>query len=169
MILSNYWKSFNIITDFNTTKLKNYGQVNTNGGTLTRTWINAQNGVGNIRLRTDNLAVRLGKGVGNITAQDYALFDDCTANIGNLAFVSAFSSADTDEGFSQLITITGTNNSSSDITLTEVGITKTFTVEVNIEGVTTSAPVMLAKMLLDNPITVRAGGSFRIVVEWKEQ
>ena len=130
MILSNYWKSFNIIADFNTTTLKNYGQVNINGGTLTRTWINTQNGVGNIRLRTDNLAVRLGK---------------------------------------QLITITGINNSSSDITLTEVGITKIFTVEVNISGVTTSAPVMLAKMLLDNPITVRAGGSFRIVVEWKEQ
>ena len=178
MVLGNYWRAMRILEN-----TAGSGMVSADLGLtdITGTALgvidmadDGMNGsfregaIANARLRTANMSIRLGKGTGDISADDYALFEDCTSDISSLLFSSSFNS--TENGYSQVMIVTGTNNSGSELTITEAGICKTFQrfIDSNSDR-PQSNPVLLAKMLLENPITVPAGGSFRIILEWLEQ
>ena len=57
--------------------------------------------------------------------------------------------------------INATNNTSNSVTIKEVGITKTL-----YNG--SWLQVLLARKVLDTPITVAAGGSFTLPLQWIE-
>ena len=171
MILNNYWKANKIVEDLIWSNgRKDYGLIGVSGTGIGAIWY-ARNGntsqynlpFYNVQLRTTNIAVRLGTGTGDITADDYSLFNDCTSNITNLAITNNTQAED--NKFSQILLITGINNSGNELTIKEVGICKKFYTNEDY----LSEDVMLAKMLLSNPVTIAAGGSFRIIVEWAEQ
>lgn len=178
MILSNYWRAMRVLENVAGSGMTSadLGIKDITGAALGNIDMadDGMNGsfregaIANARLRTANITIRLGKGTGDITAADYALADDCTANISNLLFSSSFNAGD--DGYSQVIIITGTNNTANDITLTEVGVCKKFQrfIDSN-SNRPQSNEVMLAKLHLDKPIKVLANGSFRIIVEWVEQ
>lgn len=174
MILNNYWRALNIIKDIvfaNGTK--DYGLYDTNGNSIGAIWYggdgavsgirNIERALYNVRLRNDHVGIVIGKGEGSINAADYSLFDDCTAGFSNIT--TNFIFTNDNDAFNQIIDINASNNSGSAITVTEIGITKNFYTSSN----AFSNPVLLAKMQLDTPIIVPAGGTFHVLVNWIEQ
>ena len=171
MVLNNYWKALNILKSIvpdGASHKDSFGMVDIEG-----TAPPFQHGTysyyttalySNVNLKDALMGARLGKGTGTITPQDYALFDDCTSSISNLTVTN--SANPTDEGYQSIITISGLNNTENEITITEVGITKTF-YEQNSADLFTN-PVMFCKILLNIPVTVPAGGAFTITIEWLE-
>ena len=171
MVLNNYWKALNIlksIVNDGTSHKDSFGMIDIEG-----TEPPVQHGTyspymqaiyANINLKDSLMGVRLGKGTGTITAQDYALFDDCTDDISNLSITN--SAAPTNEGYQNIITISGMNNTENEIVITEVGITKTFYEQMSTDIFTN--PVMFCKILLHNLVIVPVGGAFTITIEWLE-
>jgi hypothetical protein len=171
MVLNNYWKAMNILKSINGDGADDmtFGMVDVNG-TFPEVLRKSNESykyrgiISNINLRNDKISARVGSGTGTITPTDYALFNDVTSSISNLQVSSTCDA--TNNGYRQVITISGTNSGESAITITEVGITKVFYKAVN-EDVLTN-PVMFAKILLDEPIEVAAGGAFSFTIEWLE-
>ena len=172
MILNNYWKAMNILKSINDAQPEtmNFGMVDING-TIPEILRRANESykyrgiIPNINLRDNQINVRVGSGSGTIAPTDYALFNDITSSISNFQVTSTCDA--TDNGYRQLITISGTNNGETAITITEVGITKVFYKQVNQDELTN--PVMFAKILLDEPITVEVGGILNLTIEWEEK
>lgn len=172
MVLSNYWKALNslkLLTGGNGHAPT--GMVMTNGSTLANilTYIGGGSDAdvrsNRWRLRDSNISAVVGKGSGTISAEDYALFDDCTSSFSNFSVANAAGAST--EGFSQVVTISGQNNSGEDITITEVGIVKTYERrETYPEG---GGTVMFAKIQLDSPVLVPNNGTFQITVQWLER
>ena len=170
MVLSNYWKALKLATIFNGYDQPRYvdlGLVKINGyrseNILYSNEYRYQSMVQyNAKIRQFN-GVRVGIGTGQIQPSDYCLFNDITSGIGNLEFEVIHSTLD--NKFSSIINISGINNTGSERTITELGITKTFI--INSDG-TQGAPIMLAKLLLDRPVTVPANGAFAFTIEWDE-
>lgn len=172
MILNNYWKGMKIVESAaaqQNTSL-DFHLVGISGneiGAILTSWRSSTSlsdpAVQNSNLRTARTEIRIGKGTGTPTANDYGLFDDCTSDISDLTFNN--STQYQDGAFSQILVINGANNTSNPITITEVGVCKTFLTAAQ----SYSEPVMLAKTILDNPITVQGGNTFRVIIEWLEQ
>lgn len=162
MILSNYWKWLDLI-------LKNsFGS----GSSDTATGMKDVSGnTGYMDMSSDTRAINcrdfndgsiyLGSGDDEITANDYAMSDDCTSNIGNLNYT--INSAGTDEGLARTITITGYNASESELTITEAGYAKR-TVSYN----HSTQYIIMAKTKLNEPLTVPSGSNFLINLAWNE-
>lgn len=168
MVLSNYWKAFNVATKFNgqsSSSTIDPGIVNINGDRfeLLCCTTNPNRGYveSNCRLK-DVSGIRIGIGTGQIFPDDYALFNDITSNIGSLTF--AVNNVIGDVKFSSIITVSGVNDSESDITITELGIVKTFYTYNG--GATNDA--MLAKLQLIHPVTVPPNGAFSFTINWDE-
>lgn len=171
MVLSNYWKAFKLATIFNGYSSDyNYvdlGLVKINGSRSE----NILYGIDyryqsfiqwNARIRTFD-GIRIGTGTGQVQPSDYCLFNDVTDSIGNLEFNVLHSTLD--NKFSSIINVSGINNSGSEITISELGITKKFIIDTTgAKG----APIMLAKLLLNRPVTVPANGAFAFTIEWDE-
>ena len=169
MVLSNYWKAFKLATIFNGNSgysRIDLGLVNIQGNRQTVVYgINSgkQSYVqSNAKIR-DVDGIRIGIGSGQIQPSDYCLFNDVTDSISNLEFSVVHSTLD--NKLSSIINISGLNNSESEIVISELGITKTFI--INDSGSTT-APVMLAKLALNRPVTVPPSGAFAFTIEWDE-
>lgn len=170
MVLSNYWKALKLATIFDgysSPKYIDLGLVKINGDKSEN--ILYSNGYRyqsfiqyNTKIRQFN-GVRVGIGTGQIQPSDYCLFNDITSGIGNLEFEVIHSTLD--NKFSSIINISGINNTGSEIIITELGITKTFIIDT--DG-TQGAPIMLAKLLLNRPVTVPANGAFAFTIEWDE-
>lgn len=171
MILNNYWRymysventyykigegNFHIYTGC---KDINGGEIEIGGGTPG----NAYKLGDNFALRS-NLGARVGTGNTEPTVSDYELEADITGNISNLE-VSTITST-TDNSYKTIISISGKNNTTNEITLREVGITK------NIRNVNNAdnfqVPVLFVRHILDEEISVPSGGNFAFVFEWIE-
>jgi hypothetical protein len=122
----------------------------------------------NVRLRTDHIYVRVGTGTGEVSSTDYSLFNDITDSLTDINISNNY--IPTFDGYKQIVTISGTNSTTEEITITEAGITKRF-YEHPVTGgeeAGLKAPVLLAKMVLTKPITVKAKDSFSLSIEWVE-
>lgn len=173
MVLNNYWKALEILKansdDSKTGTNDDFNMVDIEGGSPSVRWkfidqYSKKSVVSNINLKDKLIGARVGKGDGTITATDYALFDDCTDDLSDVTIVT--SASPTDGGYQNIVTVTGSNNTENAITITEIGITKTFFIQNDSDEFTN--PVMFAKILLFNPVTVVANGTFSITVEWLE-
>jgi len=85
-----------------------------------------------------------------------------TSTITNLNYTFAHS-YDSVKGLVRTITITGT--ASSNCTIRQVGYGKKLTTSY---GSVTAYPVLMAKWVLPDPLTLTAGEGFTITVEWDE-
>lgn len=107
------------------------------------------------------LGIVVGTGTSDPDITDYALSTDITSSLINTS-VSSSTGID-GAGIKTVLSFTGTNNTGSDITITEYGITKA----VNI-GNSVTTPVLITHELLSNPLVVPTGSSFVLSVEWKD-
>ena len=179
MILNNYWNlasymhSHNITFDNNV--WQNLGVKNLSGSEITQIWANcsysssfAQFSVAcaknhSLRLELDAL---LGTGTTTPEASDYCLDNDITNNIANLS-VTSNTGADED-GLKTIVTISGTNLTGNEITISEIGITKTIYYFDQQWTNVSSSKSLMARELLNNPITVPNGQGFTLTFEWLE-
>lgn len=167
MILSNYWKWLDGIMTSNPNSSEYYdpsqdiGLKNMSGDTA---YISLSTSNNERRYRNRNIrdgAARLGSGSGEITASDYSMSDDCTSSISNLEYT--VNSSGTDDGFNMTIAISGTNNSGSELTITEVGYCKFVSSEQDGDN-----NVLICKTKLNTPLTLPAGSNFLINIAWNE-
>lgn len=107
------------------------------------------------------LGVIVGVGTTAPTIGDYALGSDVTHLFINTS-ISNITGVDGEAGIKTVLTFKGTNNS-SDLTITEYGITKAIN-----SGNSSTTPVLILHELLPDPIVVESGHSFVLPIEWKE-
>ncbi len=170
MVLKNYWRWLTAMQkipfyDGSAVTYETIGVVDITGATpsiMTKTNNNAsmmppcaQNRV------LTNCSLRLGNGTNTYSGDEYTLANDITSNFSNLQYSVGFEASDSAK---RILTITGTNNTANDITITELGVVKTLYRDAN-----TSYQVLMAIVVLSSAVTVLAGDSFTIVAEWVEQ
>jgi hypothetical protein len=171
MILNNYWRLKHAIDTAifrfaNGWAIENIGLIDINGNSF-NTVVSTNPSeyyymVRNMQLKTDLIA-RVGSGIRDAALNDYALASDISANISNLNYSIATTYTNGQEVTT--VTITGTNNTSSDITINEIGLMKA----IYRDGVSTSYNyTMLCRSVLDDPITVAAGDGFTYTFLWEE-
>lgn len=169
MILNNYWKWLNITqttngynTDYNP-PVYNIGLKNISGDTVPIS-PNTDNGGWETR-NFANATVRFGSGSGAITADDYAMSNDCTDDLGSINV--SVTSAASEDGITRTMTITGLNNSGDDVTITEVGYAKIIQWHDRDSGMKTEY-TLFSKTKLSEPLTLADGDSFLINLAWNE-
>lgn len=176
MILRNYWEALrlyvaeatedDIATSFINHELKALSGSAASINHYTSFTVNqyyTPNALRNMDLRKTNFEMRVGSGTATPTATDYALGNDITSYFSNTSL--QVDSISTTNGLQTTYIFSGTNNTNSDLTITEIGLAKKFLATDN----TTSGSVcLLTKDLLDSPITVAAGDSFTLTFEWIE-
>lgn len=173
MILRNYWIAFKYLT---CQTCKGSANVNTNqNDTVTningsyQNFLYQTNGsesyanplVDNNNLRTQNVSFMFGSGNTTPTYTDYTLDTDITSSISNISYTTNFASSS--EGAKTTYVISGTNNTNSSITISEIGLCKQF-----YQNTALQTSIMLAREVLDTSITVAAGDSFTLTFEWVE-
>lgn len=178
MILKNYWEALRLYvaeaTEDNTSiSYMNHGLkalagtiASINHYTSTGTTINTSytpNALKNMDLRKTNFEMRVGSGTAAPTATDYALGNDITSYFSNTSL--QVDSISTTNGLQTTYIFSGTNSTSSDLTITEIGLAKKF---LTTDHSTNGSVCLLTKNLLDNPITVAAGDNFTLTFEWVE-
>jgi hypothetical protein len=169
MILNNYWKWLNITqttnayTDDYYAPVYNIGLKNLSGSEAA---ISPNSSQGGWETRNfANATVRFGSGSGAITADDYAMSNDCTDDIDSINV--SVTSAASDDGITRTMTITGINNSGNDVTITEVGYDKVIQWYSRDDGWHTEH-VLFSKTKLSEPLTLADGDSFLINLAWNE-
>lgn len=178
MVLKNYYKMLEWLDDYSCYASggpegkKDYHMVDINGNNVGQIiystlqsyfWASEKNIYSNTKLRKD-LGVRIGKGEGDISINDYSLSDDCTADISSLNITDSYGYNADNNDYEHIYTITGTNNSQSAITITEIGLTKILYGSSSSPYYT--SPILIAKINLDEPISVDSGDGFIINVVW---
>lgn len=164
MMLNNYWKIrsfFNKTYIANDSNTYNIGLVDISG-----------NSIGILRssnMSPNNSCLRVGLkallGIGDtaVSSNDYCLDNDVTASITNLQITVSDAADDAKE--ITIITITGVNNSGSDINIKEIGLSKNIIYNY---AYGYNSDVLLVRSVLNNPITILNGNSFTIPLEWTE-
>lgn len=168
MVLNNYWKAVrNLGLMYGGSGTFDSGMINVSGTAIPNllTYISGTASAGLWQIRTKGISARVGKGDAAVTVNDYSLDDDCTASFDNY---SVTHNLGIDNALTDVFTISGDNNTGSEITLTEVGITKTYSGQNEVSDSSTQE-VMFARLLLSTPVTVPAGGSFQLSVKWEEK
>lgn len=110
----------------------------------------------------NGFSVKLGEGVTDPEAEDYTMEADITSYLVSYNCNHTMGVTDTGQK-SVVITVTGINNNSNAITISELGIFKSF---YDYQGSTKNA--MMVHELLDAPITLNYGQSFSLTFEWIE-
>lgn len=111
-----------------------------------------------------NLIPKLGTGNTPVTAEDYCLSNNVTSSFSNLtAVLSEVVSVDTDgiPNAKIVMSISGVNTSGSSVTIKEVGLSK----NMDLLG---AHEILFVRHILDTPITVAAGDSFTLPLQWIE-
>lgn len=169
MILANYWRWMNMaLADIGNVSetAKNYGIRSAGGQYLSDLKLVADAAHREafwkgVQSRTFD-GVLLGTGTGTIQNTDYALFSDATNEFTNVNFT--IDNTYENIGFQTTVIITGQYlNHAVPITIREVGLHKHF---VTTSDAAWESPVLMVKILLDEPVVVQPGASFRIAVEW---
>lgn len=108
----------------------------------------------------------VGNGEGEVAANDYSLFNDITNQFTGLTHsLAAYVDGNI---FKTVSIIGGTNTTSNNITITEIGVTKAF-YGMNGYSYEEKGRSLFAKKMLDEPVIVPRGEAFTIVFEWLEQ
>ncbi len=173
MILSNYLKLMEVISNYgaiDTTKTVDTTIVDTTGSNINK-FLLGNSGSGNRVAAGKNKAIRfettivIGTGDTEVDFDDYSLANDITSMILNATqtHVTAFE----DEQFKTQYTLTGSNTTGNTFTVKEVGIIKPMYYLDN-SNYLNSTNVLLARRLLDSPITVEDNGSFMVTFQWNE-
>ena len=108
-----------------------------------------------------SLKMYVGTGTTPPTAEDYCLESPFTPSNYNYTFDTRYENG-------RLITdgiATGVNDTNSAITISEVGISRMGLLNSNSSNV----EVLFVRHILDNPITVPSGESFRVTIEWIDE
>lgn len=179
MILTNYWNfaaymgTHNMTFDSNTSV--DVGVKDLTGTAIAAVWVDvnfsaqykqfAVATAKNYSLRSE-LSALVGSGTTAAQIDDYALADDITESISNLA-VSSNTGAD-EEGLKTTITVTGTNLTGADITISEIGIAKPIYYFDQQWSEVKSKLSLFAREVLKNPVSVPDGQGFSITFEWLE-
>lgn len=108
-----------------------------------------------------NLSVMLGSGTTEPDATDYTLASGISTSDLSVSVQKTFSADE--NGAHILLTISGQNNTGSDIDITEIGITMPICIASPTVGTRT---LLLAREVLDTPITVAAGSAYSFVYDW---
>lgn len=176
MLLKNYWEwkkslqgctprlddGYSLDDQSTTTNLKA-----TDGTTISTLYIMfggtyyATSGVNNTFL-LKNLSPAVGNGETDPTLEDYALGNTTSSNFSSLALSFTFTSPETYKT-RILFVISGTNSSGTDQVITEAGVLK----KINTSS-SASKNVLFIKEKLATPITVPAGSSFRVEIEFAD-
>ena len=115
-----------------------------------------------------NLLPRLGTGDTEVNAEDYCLANDVTSSFSNLtATRSEVVSTDTDgiPNAKIVFAIAGVNSSADSITIKEIGLYKVITFYASGNS---NQNILFVRHVLDTPITVAAGDSFTLPLQWIE-
>ena len=174
MILNNYWKWLKAnqnISIYSSSNDLDIGLKDITGAAANVYWgdnsgsalNNIRNGADPNRVLINDLSVRLGTGTSTISSSDYALANDITSSISDLT--SNLASVATNK-LERIITVTGTNNTNADITITQVAICKGVSNDWSHSNLKI---VMFAACNLNSPLTVESGESFAVTVNWTEQ
>lgn len=123
----------------------------------------AMRAVGNILY---GMGARVGTGSSEPTADDYSLETEVTSSFTSTSTSVTFTTNENGH-FVIDVTWTGTNTSGSDLTITELGLVKSFGKLDSASATTPSsfALVLLARHLLGTPVTVPAGQGTAIHVQ----
>lgn len=108
-----------------------------------------------------NFYLAIGNGSETLTEDDYILASDISSSFTNLAY-STNLSVEGDE-YKRTFTVSGTNNSGSEKTITRVAYYKVMYINQ-----TTTAPILFAVCELSQSITVANGDSFAITLKWND-
>ena len=128
MILNNYWKWLDAIlktyfySESYNDPTTDIGMKDLSGNDAPISLASSSNETAWESRNFENGEMRFGSGTGSATADDYALATDITDSLSNISL--SISSAGTN-GLDRTFTVTGTNNSGSAITITQVGYAKT--------------------------------------------
>lgn len=121
---------------------------------------------GSLCLNRDITAL-IGTGTTEPTINDYQLENDISSSFSNLAISSNVSNnVGETYAYERIITITGLNNTSDDITISEIGLQKNMQYANSTNA--TNKKVLLVRHLLDTPITVAPNETFSITLIWRE-
>ena len=166
MILTNYWKWLDGVNTYasETATARSLGIKNLSGTTVNL--LTGPGGDSNLYAPRNssfpyNLFVRVGTGTGEPTSSDYALGTDVTSSMTGMSFSCATTSNDS---LKRTITCSGSNSTSSAITITEVGIGKS----IYPANSSSMEDVLFAIVKLDTPVTVPGNGNFSITFDWTE-
>ena len=115
-----------------------------------------------------DLSFVVGTGNTEPTANDYCLENDVTANISS--YSTSVNVTFEDGKFRTIATISGVNNTESDITISEVGVTKKYFYTTNGTSVSdnTFYNVLLIRHVLETPKVVPSGSGFTVTFQWDE-
>ena len=173
MVLNNYWL-IKTYTEVNTMVSNTYnvtlGTIDM-GGTNRSIYINVGTGSASATFMNHAVPARcikadlravLGTGTTAPQSNNYALETDVSSSFSDLSTSCSTSS----DGSSEVttITITGTNNTANDITISEIGLYKNLV--YNSTGDT--GAFLLVREVLAEPFTVLAGSTFTKTFTWTE-
>lgn len=169
MILDNYWKFLQATQQgsSSTTYAPNTGVRRLDGNA---TWIlstispaNQQQALYcfNNKATKDNTGIRVGSGSTAPEGTDYCLESDLTSSITNV--VNSHTLTVEDGKLKTTYTMSASNNTTSTITISEVGIYKNYYDDTN-----SLKTCLFARKLLDTPIEVPAYSGFVINFVWEE-
>jgi len=176
MILSNYWRFIKELNTHDAYDESKYGSetvtssmINMNGESGVLIYVTASRNQttmvppmnNNRNIFNNGISILFGSGTGEIQPTDYDMDNDVTSSLSNIN-VSISETVD-DSGIHRIITATGLNQTSSPITITQVGITKDI-----FSGYQTSVKCLLAKTALNKPIEVKQNQEFSVTLEWVE-
>lgn len=167
MVLQNYWGFLACIQTKIWTNEPSGNVGKDVGGVSVGVMLTGSSGyVGNIqsngRILNDGMSLRLGTGTGTVSPTDYALFNDVSDSISQQSLIVTANG--TSDGCEFIYQYLGTNLTENDITVTEVGLAKTYR-----SAQYTESTILFAKVILDEPITVPAGRSVSLTFMFKEQ
>ena len=113
-----------------------------------------------------NLEIRFGSGNTAVTASDYQLANQINS-FSNLSF--SINTSSVSGGESTIVTCSGTNPTSSAITITEFGIVRKMWCQyVDLSGNSEWAYIMFVREVLQSPITAEPNENFQLAFEWLE-
>ena len=144
--------------------------VGVNGGYAMFSYTEWGNSVNRITLFKKSLSVRVGTGATDVDEEDYQLEADVTSSFTQVA-LSVQPSVSADGHQIITITWTGMNNSANDITIKEIGLVKSFPMFVSSSigtsqlGAIVSENILIARYILEEPVTINAGDSGTISIK----
>ena len=124
-------------------------------------------GVTETKILWSDLYPVVGSGETPPAVTDYQLSNDISSSIGNLTMSTVINNSGENYSIELINTISGKNNTNSNITITEVGIYKNINYR-NLFYYHDCYPVLLIKEALDEPITLAPNETFKIILSWIE-
>lgn len=155
MILKNYWNYLNGIQKGSIGD----GIKTLSGGVFP--FSTSEINVNNVSL-SNKISIKLGSGEDEVEADDYSMDGDITSSLSSLTFSNTMTSDE--NGIRRVVTVSGANNTSSSITVNQIGLVK----HIDASGMGSGVDFLILKVKLNNPLTISSNTSLSITLEWTE-